>query len=233
VRSQEVLFTVASAPFALTSAQPVVNITAGGQATVPVTLDAEAALFFPNVWLSTDLGAAAAGITAGFVDDNEGINELNANRPTRQLEIRVDGSVPSGSYPIVISGYNGEAKEVLSLEVVVDNPTATPATSVYLPLITKWLSCGCGIAQTPHPQRAAFSEPHPASASWLKGMGVHVTILHVYCTCRIPLGCKHELSPTWQKAVETTCWYEKPRPGGTRTGLNRFFIPDRHFNAGR
>ncbi len=137
VRSQEALFTVASAPFALTSAQPVINITAGGQATVPVTLDAAEALFFPNVWLSTDLGAAAAGITAGFVDDNEGVNELNANRPTRQLEIRVDGSAPTGRYPIVISGYNGEAKEVLSLAVVVDNPTVTPANALYLPLVSR------------------------------------------------------------------------------------------------
>jgi hypothetical protein len=49
----------------------------------------------------------------------------------------VDGSVPTSRYSIVISGYNGEAKEVLSFEVVVDNPTVAPANLLYLPLVTK------------------------------------------------------------------------------------------------
>jgi hypothetical protein len=106
---------------------------------VPVTLNAGAALFFPNVWLSTNLGGAAAGITASFVDGNEGINELNSGKPTRMLAINVDASVPSGTYPIVITGYNGDAKEALMLQVVVGNPNGnpTPASTLYLPLITR------------------------------------------------------------------------------------------------
>jgi hypothetical protein len=134
VRSQEVMFTVASTPFELTSAQPTVNVKAGDTVTVPVTLDAEQALFFPNVWLSTDLGDAAAGITAGFAGDVDGFNELNAtNRPTRQFEIIVDASVPGGAYPIVITGYNGEAKEILTIQVVVE----AAASNIYLPAVQR------------------------------------------------------------------------------------------------
>ena len=136
VRSQELLFTVASTPFTLASAQPSVNIAAGGKATVPVTLNASGALFFPNVWLSTDLGSAAAGITASFVGDVEGFNELNAGLPTRQLAISVDASVPEGVYPIVISGYNGDDKELLTIQVVVGEG-GTAAGKIYLPLINR------------------------------------------------------------------------------------------------
>ena len=133
VRSQEVLFTVAAPPFSLASAQPSVNIAAGSKGTVPVTLNAASALFFPNVWLSTDLGSAAAGITARFAGDVEGFNELNASLPTRQLEISVDASVPNGIYPIVISGYNGDDKELLTIQVVVGDV----AGRVYLPLVNR------------------------------------------------------------------------------------------------
>ena len=52
------------------------------------------------------------------------------------LEISVDGSVPSGTYPIVISGYNGDVKEALTLQVVVGGG-GTPANTVYLPLINR------------------------------------------------------------------------------------------------
>ncbi|MFZ4656620.1 MAG: DUF4397 domain-containing protein [Caldilineaceae bacterium] len=134
VRSQEVMFTVASTPFTLSSAQATVTIPAGGKATVPVTLNAGSTLFFPNVWLSTDLGSAAAGITAGFVGDVEGFNELNAGLPTRQLAISVDAEVSDGLYPIVISGYNGEVKTTLTLQVVVGEG---PANRLYLPLVTR------------------------------------------------------------------------------------------------
>ncbi|MDQ3248911.1 MAG: hypothetical protein M3Q45_06830, partial [Chloroflexota bacterium] len=137
VRSQEIMFTVATASFTLTSAQSTVAIAAGGKATVPITLNASAALFFPNVWLSTDLGGTAAGITAGFVDDVDGFNELTAALSTRQLAISVDASVPSGTYPIVISGYNGDAKQVLTLQVVVASTGQPAARSIYLPLVAR------------------------------------------------------------------------------------------------
>jgi len=133
VRSQEVPFTVASTPFSLTSAQASVSIPAGSKGTVPVTLNASGALFFPNVWLSTDLGNAAAGITARFAGDLDGFNELNAGLPTRQLEISVDASVANGVYPIVISGYNGDDKELLTVQVVVGEF----AGRVYLPLVNR------------------------------------------------------------------------------------------------
>ncbi|MCX6050215.1 MAG: hypothetical protein NT075_34390, partial [Chloroflexi bacterium] len=133
VRSQEVLFTVASTAFTLSSAQPTVTILSGGKASVPVTLNASGALFFPNVWLATDLGSTAPGITASFAGDVEGFNELNAALPTRQLEISVDASVPAGTYPIVISGYNGDTKQVLALQVIVGKATST----LYLPLIRR------------------------------------------------------------------------------------------------
>lgn len=133
VRSQEVLFTVAATPFSLASAQPSVNIPAGSKGAVPVTLNAASALFFPNVWLATDLGSAAAGITVRFAGDVEGFNELNASLPTRQLEISVDASVPNGIYPIVISGYNGDDKELLTIQVVVGDM----AGRVYLPLVNR------------------------------------------------------------------------------------------------
>lgn len=133
VRSQEEMFTVASTPFVLTSAQPTVNVIAGNTVTVPVTLNTEQALFFPNVWLSTDLGDAAAGITAGFAGDLDGFNELNANLLTRQFEINVDAGVPSGTYPLVITGYNGEAKEILTLQLVVEGLPST----IYLPAVQR------------------------------------------------------------------------------------------------
>lgn len=133
VRSQEVPFSVASTPFSLTSAQAAVSIPAGSKGTVPVTLNASSALFFPNVWLSTDLGNAAAGITARFAGDLDGFNELNANLPTRQLEISVDASVADGVYPIVVSGYNGDDKELLTVQVVVGEL----AGRIYLPLVSR------------------------------------------------------------------------------------------------
>ncbi|MBX3011338.1 MAG: DUF4397 domain-containing protein [Caldilineaceae bacterium] len=135
VRSQEVQFSVPSTPFALTSSQPAVAITAGGKGTVPVTLNASGALFFPNVWLSTDLGNTPLGITAKFANDTEGFPGLNPGAPTRQLEISVDSSVPNGIYPIVISGYNGEVKEVLTLQVTVSGGGSATTSTIYLPMI--------------------------------------------------------------------------------------------------
>ena len=133
VRSQEVPFTIASAAFSLSSQQTTVAVAAGGSASVPVTLNASAALFFPNVWLSTDLGSTPLGITAKFANDAEGFPGLNAGAPTRNLEISVDASVPNGIYPIVISGYNGDIKQALTLQVVVGEV----ASKLYLPLVTR------------------------------------------------------------------------------------------------
>ncbi len=135
VRSQEVPFTIASAVFSLSSQQSTVAVAAGGSATVPVTLNANGELFFPNVWLSADLGGTPPGITAKFADDAEGFPGLNTGSPTRNLEISVDGSVSNGTYPIVISGYNGDIKQALTLQVVVGNSTGM--SMLYLPIVTR------------------------------------------------------------------------------------------------
>ncbi|CAN5774478.1 hypothetical protein BH10CHL1_BH10CHL1_31910 [soil metagenome] len=134
VRSQEVPFTVASTPFTLAAQQTTIAVAAGGSAIVPVTLNASGELFFPNVWLSTNLGDTPPGITARFTDDAEGFPGLSANAPTRNLEISVDGSVPDGLYPVVISGYNGDVKTALTLQVTVGNGVAN---RIYLPLIKR------------------------------------------------------------------------------------------------
>ena len=135
MRSEEVEFTAASTPFSLTTANPVTVINPGGTAMVPVTLDADGELFFPNVWLSANLGEAPLGISARFVDDTDGVMELNDEIPTRMLAVSVDSSVPPGRYPITISGYNGTAKELLSLTIDVGGSPAM--RSLYLPLITR------------------------------------------------------------------------------------------------
>jgi len=134
VRSQEVPFSIASAAFTLATQQPTVALDAGGSANVPVTLNASGALYFPNVWLSVDLGNAPPGITAGFTGDAEGFPGLNAAAPTRTLAISVATEVPDGLYPIVISGYNGEVKTTLTVQVVVGEG---PANRLYLPLVTR------------------------------------------------------------------------------------------------
>jgi hypothetical protein len=131
VRSQEVQFTIASAAFALTTQQPTIAVAAGGSATVPVVLNASGALFFPNVWLSIDLGSVPPGMTAGFTGDTEGFPGLNATAPTRTLAINVDAEVPDGIYPIVISGYNGTTKVILTVQVVV----GSVEERVFLPLV--------------------------------------------------------------------------------------------------
>ena len=133
VRSQEFTFFVEPGTFSLTSSQATVNVAAGGSATVPVTLNADEALFFPNVWLSTNLGDTAPGITARFLESTDGDAELSNNAPTRDLEINVDPSVPDGVYSIVITGYNGDARQALTLEITVGEPV----TGVYMPLITR------------------------------------------------------------------------------------------------
>jgi hypothetical protein len=134
VRSQEVPFSIASAAFTLATQQPTVALNAGSSANVPVTLNASGALYFPNVWLSVDLGSAPPGITAGFTGDAEGFPGLNATAPTRTLAVNVDAEVPDGLYPIVISGYNGEVKTTLTVQVVVGEG---PANRLYLPLVTR------------------------------------------------------------------------------------------------
>ena len=58
-------------------------------------------------------------MTAQYVDDTDGFNELNAETPTLQLEISVDASVPKGTYPINIAGYNGDKKEEMTFNLVV------------------------------------------------------------------------------------------------------------------
>ena len=134
VRSQEVPFSIASAAFTLATQQPTVALNAGSSANVPVTLNASGALYFPNVWLSVDLGSAPPGITAGFTGDAEGFPGLNATAPTRTLAVSVDAETPDGLYPIVVSGYNGEVKTTLTLQVVVGEG---PANRLYLPLVTR------------------------------------------------------------------------------------------------
>lgn len=134
MRSQEVLFSIASAAFTLATQQPTIALAAGGNATVPVNLNASGALFFPNVWLSVDLGSAPPGITAGFTGDAEGFPGLSATAPTRTLAISVDAEAPDGVYPIVISGYNGEVKTILTLQVVVGEGSAK---RLYLPVVTR------------------------------------------------------------------------------------------------
>ncbi len=82
VRSQEVPFTVASTPFTLAAQQTTIAVAAGGSASVPVTLNAGDPLFFPNVWLSTDLGNTPPGITSEAGCDAEGFPGLSAGVPT-------------------------------------------------------------------------------------------------------------------------------------------------------
>ncbi len=136
VRSQEVQFSVASPAFAITSQSSVVNVAAGGNASVPVTLNGGGELFFPNVWLSTDLGGTPPGITARFADDTEGFPGLSTAAPTRNLLISVDGSVADGTYPLVVSGYNGDIKKVLTIQVVVGEGGAATNT-IYLPVVQR------------------------------------------------------------------------------------------------
>lgn len=136
VRSQEFTFSVEPGTFSLSSAQATVNVAAGGSATVPVTLNADEALFFPNVWLSSDLGEAAAGITARFADDVDGLVGINPGSNTRQFEINVDASVPQGTYPITITGYAGEAKETLTIQVVVGE-VGEMTERIYLPVVLR------------------------------------------------------------------------------------------------
>ncbi len=132
VRSQEVKFTVASAAFSLTSQQATVAVAVGGSATVPVTLNAGGALFFPNVWLTADLGNTPLGVTARFVDTPAGFPDLTSSAPTRNLLISVDGSVAGGTYPLVITGYNGEVQEALTMQVIVG-----AGGKIYLPLVNR------------------------------------------------------------------------------------------------
>lgn len=132
VRSQEIEFIAVAGGFTLTSPQSSVKINRGATTTIPVTLEADEELFFPNVWLSTNLGDTAPGITARFLDDTDGDAQINANAPTRNLEISVDASVVDGRYPLVITGYNGNAQQALTVEIVVGEPT----TGAYMPLIT-------------------------------------------------------------------------------------------------
>lgn len=132
VRSQEVKFTVALTAFTLTSQQATGAVVAGGSAPVPVTLNASGALFFPTVWLTANFGGVPRGITAKFANAVEGFPDLTTTAPTGDLEIKVDGSVAAGIYPIVISGYNGDVKETLTVQVVVG-----AGGKLYLPLVTR------------------------------------------------------------------------------------------------
>jgi len=128
VRSQEVEFSVASADFSLSSVQPAFSVAAGNSVSVPVTLNADEALFFPNVWLSADLGETPLGVTASFANNVEGFPNLAADAPTHDLVINVDASVANGTYPIVITGYNGDKDEALTLQLTVEAASTTPNT---------------------------------------------------------------------------------------------------------
>lgn len=136
VRSPEFTFQVDPGSFTITSAQATVNVAAGSTVQVPVTLNVAKALFFPTVWLSTDLGAAAPGITASFVEDVDGVTGISPANPTHHLAISIDASVPDGVYPIQIAGYSGEDKETLTIRVVVG--AANPlAEKIYLPMVLR------------------------------------------------------------------------------------------------
>lgn len=136
VRSQEFTFLVEPGSFTITSAQATVNVAAGSTVQVPVTLNVEEALFFPTVWLSADLGAAAPGITAQFVDVVDGVTGISPANPTHQLAISIDGSVPDGVYPIKIAGYSGQNKETLTIRVVVGAASELTET-IYLPVVLR------------------------------------------------------------------------------------------------
>jgi hypothetical protein len=131
VRSQEVTFTVDPGSFSIVSARRTVTIPPGNTARVPVTLNVEETLFYPNIWLSTNLGRTPPGLTARFVGDLDGLTTINPADPTHQLEISVDGSVPRGTYPITITGYSGAADEQLTIQVVVGD------VAIYLPLMSR------------------------------------------------------------------------------------------------
>lgn len=136
VRSQEVPFTIASAAFSLSSQQTTVAVAVGGSVSCAGDTQCQCRVFFPNVWLSADLGGTPPGVTASFAGDAEGFPGLNSAAPTRQLDNRVDSSVPDGIYPIVISGYNGDVKEALTLQLVVGKGN-TVTNSIYLPLVSR------------------------------------------------------------------------------------------------
>jgi hypothetical protein len=131
VRSQEVSFTVEPGRFSITADRQTVTIPPGDTVRVPVTLNVAETLFYPNVWLSTNLGRTPLGITARFVGDLDGLTTINPGDPSHQLEISVDGSVPRGIYPISITGYSGAAEEQLTIHVIVGE------AALYLPLITR------------------------------------------------------------------------------------------------
>jgi len=119
VQSQETEFMIASPAFALSTAVTDVPITAGSTVTVPVTLVAEDGLFFKNVWLSADLSGAPLGVSGGFAPNLDQIFEVNTVNSERSFEFVVDASVPAGTYPISITGYNGEKDEKLAFNLVV------------------------------------------------------------------------------------------------------------------
>lgn len=131
VRSQEFTFSAPAGSFSIASTQSTVKIAAGSTVSVPVTLHAGDSLFYPNVWLSTNLGKTPVGITARFADDLDGLTTIDPTSPTHQLEITVDASVPNGVYPITVAGYSGDARENLTIQVIVGE------LSVYLPLISR------------------------------------------------------------------------------------------------
>jgi hypothetical protein len=112
-------------------------VDAGDVISIPVTLVADETLFFPNVWLSSNLGNAAPGIVARFLDATNGDTNLNLAAPTRNLEISIDATVPDGRYPLVITGYNGEAEQALTLQIVVGDPAEPGATGAFMPFLRK------------------------------------------------------------------------------------------------
>ena len=86
--------------------------------------------------LAADLGVAAPGITAQFVDDVDGVTAISPANPTHQLAISVDGSVPDGVYPLEIAGYSGEHRETLTIRVVVGAASAL-TEKIYLPVVLR------------------------------------------------------------------------------------------------
>lgn len=140
VRSQEVEFMVASPVFALTTAVTDVSVKAGETISVPVTLDADDGLFFKNVWLSADLSGAPLGVSGGFAPNAEEFFELNTVNTQRMMQFTIDASVPAGTYPISITGYNGEKKENLQFNLMVTADGEQPDTSsgsIFLPFVSQ------------------------------------------------------------------------------------------------
>ena len=133
VRSQEVSFSADAGRYGLTTPQPSYIVAKGGQVAIPVTLTELQPLFYPQVGLALDLGAAPLGLTAGFQGDVEGNSVLSAVQPTATLQVAVDAATADGRYPVKVLSYNGATQQTLTIEIVVGDA----AVRLYLPIVAR------------------------------------------------------------------------------------------------